>query len=846
MIPILYDRNETSFENEGLGRLAETISCTVTEERNGVYEMEIQFPVTGKLFSEIQVGRIIACTHDDGGDVQPFDIYKKSEPIGGVVTFYGHHISYRLNEIVVRPFIANTCANALAAMKTNSIGTNPFSISTDKDVTAQYSNTTPNSFRAMLGGEENSILDVYGKGEYKFDKWSVILHTNRGIARSTSIRYGKNLVDYTNEMDAGDAYTAVVPYWYGEVSNGDSDPAPTLVTLPESIITSGESVPSGREVAVPLDLSTYFEEKPTVAQLRTMATNMLADSDAWIPKQTITVDFVAMWQTDEYKEIAPLQSVKLCDTVSVVMSLYGQQFRAKVIKTVYNVLEDRYDSIDLGDKPDGLVSVITSGLGQQFTDLAQKVQAAQAKADYAAIIAGDDSQYFWFKGTGTDTGAHITQIERDEFEADPTVGGGNLLARTNGVAVRDGLREIASFGESGIFLNNKDDVPIMRVEAASNNIRTFCADGQFYNSLGTVEGGTATQASIRTTPNTAEAINLMLESAQNFTFTYGRAGTQSSEHVHGDAQLKHTVEYDGDLTFLAYVQERSNPQEEYSAPEPARIITIYYYANTYQPLYTVGSSVGERGGFSSTFGEGLVAQSPYQVAVGMFNDNVRDNMFEVGGGTDNDNRLNYFWVDGDGYANALSGFNTDGVLNVGGNTTIDGQIIGNGGATITNIYGNGIYSKKGSAASISGHYRLDACYAIECRPSANRTLTTSQAHIPTPTAVLSGGGNWLTLNSNGTITVKGACYVMAWAYLYVTGATAGDALYLYIEKNGTAQATYYQRHPYSNQTISVPQKLIQCAANDVLRVTCRNSTAARGTVQASSFSCFGVKVISPI
>lgn len=450
MIPILYEKNETEFENEGLGRLAETISCTVTEERNGVYEMEMQFPVTGKLFSEIQVGRIIACTHDDGGDVQPFDIYKKSEPIGGIVTFYGHHISYRLNEIVVRPFTANTCASALAAMKSNSIGTNPFSISTDKDVTAEYKNTTPHSFRAMLGGEENSILDVYGKGEYEFDKWNVILHTNRGIARSTQIRYGKNLVDYTNEMDAGDTYTAVVPYWYGEVRNGDSDPAPTLVTLPENIITSGQAVPSGREVAVPLDMSTYFQEPPTEAELRDAATAMLSASDAWIPAQTITVDFVAMWQTDEYKDIAPLQSVKLCDTVAVVMSLYGVSYRTKVIKTVYNVIADRYDQIQLGDKPDSLASAITSTLGSQFTDIQQKIQSAEAKAEYAVSIAGDENQYFWFNGTGTDTGAHVTQVDRDTWQADPTMGGGNLLARSNGIAIRDGLDEMLTATTQGV------------------------------------------------------------------------------------------------------------------------------------------------------------------------------------------------------------------------------------------------------------------------------------------------------------------------------------------------------------------------------------------------------------
>lgn len=458
MIPILYDRTEASFESEGVARLAECSRCVVFEERNGIFEIEFDYPVTGKMFAEIEVGRIVCATHDDTQEPQPFDIYRKSEPIGGVVTFYGHHISYRLNEIAVKPFTATSCATAIAGLKTNSVGTNPFTFSTDKNVNAAYKTTTPQSLRGLLGGQENSLLDVYGKGEYKFDKWAVQLLTNRGIARSTSIRYGKNLVDYTNEFDAADTYTAIYPYWFGSVSEGDAEPQDVLITLPEYYITSGESVPSGREVIVPMDLSGEFESQPTVAQLRTRATAMLNDSDAWVPKQTITIDFVALWQTDEYKDVAQLQSVNLCDTVQVVMPMYNTSYRAKVIKTEYNTLLDRYNKLELGDQPSTYAGVITSGLGAQFTVLQQKIQSADAKAEYAASIAGDSSQYFWFKGTGTDTGAHVTQVERDQFEADPTMGGGNLLARSNGMAVRDGLLELATFDSNGISFRDSANV----------------------------------------------------------------------------------------------------------------------------------------------------------------------------------------------------------------------------------------------------------------------------------------------------------------------------------------------------------------------------------------------------
>ena len=357
MIPILYEKTETAFSSNGLGRLSDCIRCIATEERNGVYECEFDYPVTGVLFSEIQEGRIIACTHDEQGDVQPFDIYRRTEPINGVVTFYAHHISYRLSGITVKPFTAGSCVEALQKIKSQSVNTNPFTFWTDKSVTANLVSDVPKNAKGMLVGEEGSILDVYGTGEYEYDKFNVKLHLHRGQDTNVSIRYGKNLIDYTNEYDVSDAYTAVVPYWLGDVSEGEESVS-RLVMLPELFISSGHDVPSGREVVVPMDLSDEFEEPPTEAELRARAQSRLSASDAWLPNQTVTVDFVQLWQTDEYKEFAPLQRLRLCDTCGVFVPMYNTSLRAKVIRTEYNVLLDRYDRMELGDKPTTYTSVI--------------------------------------------------------------------------------------------------------------------------------------------------------------------------------------------------------------------------------------------------------------------------------------------------------------------------------------------------------------------------------------------------------------------------------------------------------------------------------------------------------
>lgn len=376
MIPILYEKTETTFTSEGLGRLSDCISCVATEERNGIYEVEFQYPVNGALFDEIQIGRIVACTHDEQGDIQPFDIYKKSEPINGVVTFNAHHISYRLNEITVKPFTAGSCVEALSKIDSQSVTTNPFTFWTNKSATATFMSETPRKARAMLGGEGNSILDVFGTGEYEFDKFDVKLYLHRGQDTNVSIRYGKNLVEFNNDEDTSDVYTAIVPYWLGSETVGDES-VTVLVTLPEWFLTSGHTVPSGREVIVPMDLSGEFSEKPSVSDLRTRAQSRLASSDGWLPNQAVTINFVQLWQIEEYKDYAPLQRLKLCDTCGVFVPMYNMSLRAKVIKVVYNVLLDRYDSMDLGDKPTTYAAVIEKQFDSKVAGIEKGFQAVK-------------------------------------------------------------------------------------------------------------------------------------------------------------------------------------------------------------------------------------------------------------------------------------------------------------------------------------------------------------------------------------------------------------------------------------------------------------------------------------
>ena len=93
---------------------------------------------------------------------------------------------------------------------------------------------------------------------------------------------------------------------------------------------------------------------------------------------------------------------------------------------------------------------VATGAVRQISTVRKVVERVREVAETASRIAGNTNQYFWHTQEGTDTGAHITEIPQEEFLADPANGGGNLLARSNGIAVRDGLTELATFGANGI------------------------------------------------------------------------------------------------------------------------------------------------------------------------------------------------------------------------------------------------------------------------------------------------------------------------------------------------------------------------------------------------------------
>lgn len=372
MKPILYGPNETGFTTNGIGILGDCASCVVTEERNGIYDLEMQYPVSGIHYKDIKLRSLLLAKPNPTTDPQPFRVYEITRPINGLVTVYAHHISYDLAGIPVSPFTANSVVQALAGLKSNAATPCPFTFWTDKSTSANMRVDVPTSIWSLLGGTEGGILDVYG-GEYEFDRYIVKLHGRRGYDRGVSIRYGKNMTDLRQEENCAAVYTGVYPYW--------SDAEGAMVTLPEKILYASGSYDFTR--IMPLDLSEEWESAPTVDQLRSRAASYMESNKIGVPQVSIAVSFVPLEQTEEYKDMALLERVSLCDTVTVEFEQLGVSATAECIRTDYDVLLDRYREIEIGDARTNLTDVIVD----QGKELQQKPDVTAVQAAILSMTA---------------------------------------------------------------------------------------------------------------------------------------------------------------------------------------------------------------------------------------------------------------------------------------------------------------------------------------------------------------------------------------------------------------------------------------------------------------------------
>lgn len=343
MIPVLfpyYTSPAGPFDFGSLGRLGDALTCKVTEaygDHSYQYTLEMTYPATGRHFEELTAYNIILAVPSMDAQPQPFRIRKVTRPIGGVVTVYADHISHDLDgfPVYVRNNVTGPAAAMAAAANFRGVAS-PFYLYTNlpevaKTVTAPKGPVSSREFLLMTGG----VQDVFG-GEWLFDKNQVGLLSARGKDSGLVLRRGKNISGLEQDETTEESFSGIFPYWQG----GD-----VTVTIPEYVLSApGKYIDA---VAI-VDFSREFKKKPTAAQLRAKAQAYLESKIRPQPTLSTSVDFVLLSQTLEYAELAAVESLHLYDTVHVVYDTLNIDVKTKVCKTVYDVLLDRYESVEVG------------------------------------------------------------------------------------------------------------------------------------------------------------------------------------------------------------------------------------------------------------------------------------------------------------------------------------------------------------------------------------------------------------------------------------------------------------------------------------------------------------------
>lgn len=365
MKPILMNPSDTltqmtSSQTNGLGRL-NAMSCVVTEERNGIYEAELTVFIDDEHFSSLSVGSVLKLMTNEG--LQMFRVYQITKPINGVCSVYAHHITYDLAKAPVMPFTATGATNVVNGLVSHTASTYEFTMITDiVNALSVFTLTEPKYFRECLGGYQGSVLDVFG-GEYEWDNTTVKLLAHRGSDNGVQIRYGKNLTDIQQETNIESMYDAVIGYaTVNDTTTTGTVQMITQVSSPKTMI---------------IDFSDEFDddETVTVEKLNTLALNYIQTHDMTAPRVSIDVSFVALASTDQYKDIAPLEHVKLCDTVHVLFEKLCVNASAKVIKTTYDSLNERLLSVEIGDAKSTMTDVINGTVADAEAEQTRAVNA---------------------------------------------------------------------------------------------------------------------------------------------------------------------------------------------------------------------------------------------------------------------------------------------------------------------------------------------------------------------------------------------------------------------------------------------------------------------------------------
>lgn len=375
MIPILFEAGTTSFTTNGMGRLSDALQCRVEEAINGAFELEMVYPVDGIHYADLKEMRIIYAIHDDTKEPEPFEIYRISRPINRKVTINAWQISYIMRKKLLNPFTAETSLQAVNQLNTQLSSSTGFTFSSQFTNEIPFEVEVPTAARVVMG----NIVETFG-GEWEYKKFTCTLKARRGSDTGVSIRYGKNMTDIEKTTDLTGMWTGVLPYWKGRNSNQED-----VVVYADSPVYIPSHAQYPYEMIIAADASGTYDSPPSQSSLRTWGEAYVAAQALSAIPVSIEIKFVALWQTEEYKDIAALQRLQIGDSMHVYYNELGVDNVARIVEYEYDVLGERYESMTLGHVEENFTQKLKDDIQEAVRNV-PTVNFVQAAIDHATDL----------------------------------------------------------------------------------------------------------------------------------------------------------------------------------------------------------------------------------------------------------------------------------------------------------------------------------------------------------------------------------------------------------------------------------------------------------------------------
>lgn len=351
MIPILYNESEVDFYDNGLGALTELYNVDIEEQRNGLFTLKANYPITGHRYKDIEVGKLIYAKPNQNDNPQAFRIVRTQlDLLGHSLEIEADHITYDLTHNLIKS--VRLFGNGQAVMEQLQKATmTPHLFTFFSDLTHNGESTLEyvNPMEA-IAGTQGSILQIWG-GEMKRENRKVSMLTRRGRNNFTSFRLGKNINGLKYTVDTNNLVTRVIP----TIKQTKNDKEYFIVgnTVDSKNITKYSTVYYKH-----VDMSEFIAitDKDTDATIKTKINaqaktwfTQSANSKIDLPDVTIEIDVTSLQDSADFQEkFSRLEAIELTDTVTVYVPEFGVNVEAVVNEIHYDPMAERVTSLVIG------------------------------------------------------------------------------------------------------------------------------------------------------------------------------------------------------------------------------------------------------------------------------------------------------------------------------------------------------------------------------------------------------------------------------------------------------------------------------------------------------------------